>query len=69
MGFTVTRPDGTVHDMGTLQLELDCHCGMRVYVYQRGIMHKEPRCTFFEQYEPLHYLRWLRLGKPGELPS
>ncbi len=59
----VTRPDGTTQDMGELKLEIDCPCGEPVTVFECGIIHREPQCTFFMQYEPVDYLRWVRLRK------
>ena len=63
----VTGPDGSAKDLGELHLELECPCGQPVTVFERGILHMEPQCRFFQAYEPLDYLRWVRKSKERKL--
>lgn len=65
----VTYPDGTVADLGSLEIEVECPCGQLVAVYQRGILHKEPRCSDFEDRDPVLYLRWVRKHHEEKLRS
>ncbi len=55
----ITRPDGTVIDLGRSEITVVCPCGQSVTVFELGMLHREPRCSEFEDLDPADYLAWV----------